>query len=102
VVGYGVQKFVKPGQPDPNAVWTRFGAAVSLLDNDKAANGDFLKVTAAQCLGDSGGPVFVAGTNLLVAEMSYGDTRLCDKPGLDYRLDGEALTWIAATVAAHA
>jgi hypothetical protein len=100
-VGYGVQKFVKPGQPDLNAVWTRFGATVSLLDNDKAASGDFLKVTAAQCLGDSGGPVFVAGTNLLVAEMSYGDTKTCDKAGFDYRLDGDALRWIGATVAAH-
>jgi V8-like Glu-specific endopeptidase len=101
LVGYGVQSFVGPGKPDLDAVWTRFAATVSLRDN-AAANGSFLEVDPAQCLGDSGGPVFVSGTNLLVATMSYGDTRLCDKPGFDYRLDGDALGWIAATVAAHA
>ena len=26
-VGYGVQAFVKPGEPDLNAVWTRYAAA---------------------------------------------------------------------------
>ena len=102
VVGYGVQAFTAPGQPNLDAVWTRFSATVQLLDGDKGQNGNFLKVSPAQCLGDSGGPVFVAGTNQLVAEMSYGDTRLCDKPGFDYRLDGDALDWIAATAAAHA
>jgi len=100
VVGYGVQAFTAPSQPDLNRVWTRFAATVTLRDN-AAVNGSFLEVSAAQCLGDSGGPVFVAGTNQLVAEMSYGDTRLCDKPGFDYRLDGDALAWIAATVPAH-
>ena len=53
-------------------------------------------------VGDSGGPVFVSGTNLLVAEMSYGDTKTCEKAGFDYRLDGNALGWIAGAVAAHA
>jgi Trypsin len=100
-VGYGVQQFLAPGQPDPNAVWTRDAASVTLLDNDRGANGNFLKISQAQCLGDSGGPVLLAGTNVLVAEMSYGDTRLCDKPGFDYRLDGDALDFIAATVAAN-
>lgn len=100
-VGYGVQSFLKPGQPDPNAVWTRYAASPTLLDNDKGTNGDFLKISPAQCPGDSGGPVFLAGTNTMLAVMAYGDTRLCDKPGFDYRLDGTALGWIAATSAAH-
>ena len=88
-------------RPLEDAVWTRFAATVGLRNN-AAAGGSFLEVGPAQCLGDSGGPVFIAGTNLMVAEMSYGDTRLCDKSGFDYRLDGDALDWIAATVAAHA
>lgn len=101
VAGYGVQAFVAPGRPDLDRVWTRFAAQVSLLDNDRGLDGSFLRISAAQCLGDSGGPVFLAGTSTLVAEMSYGDTRLCDKPGFDYRLDGDALDWIAQTVAAQ-
>jgi hypothetical protein len=100
-VGYGVQSFIKPGQPDLNQVWTRFAANVTLLDNDRGANGDFIKITPAQCPGDSGGPVFPAGQNVVLAVMSYGDTRTCEKPGFDYRLDGQALGWIAQTVTAH-
>lgn len=101
VVGYGVQAFVAPNEPNLAAVWTRDAATVALLDNDRGTEGNFLKIDAAQCLGDSGGPVFLSGTNLMLATVSYGDTRLCDKPGYDYRLDGDALSWIAQTVGAH-
>lgn len=101
VVGYGVRSFIAPNEPDLNAVWTRFTATVALLDNDKGTQGNFLKIDAAQCLGDSGGPVFLSGTNLMLATMSYGDTRLCNKPGFDYRLDGDALDWIALAISSH-
>ncbi|HXY86328.1 MAG TPA: trypsin-like serine protease [Gaiellaceae bacterium] len=98
VVGYGVQSFLGPGQPNPDAVWTRFAASAQLLPPDRSLGNDFLKITPAQCLGDSGGPILLGGTNLLLAEASYGDVNLCNGPGYDYRLDGDALRWIASVV----
>ena len=97
LVGYGVQSFLKPNVPDPNAVFTRYAATAKLVGVDA----EFLKVSSAQCFGDSGGPVFLAGTNRLIAEVSYSGNPLCDGVAYDYRLDGDALGWIAATVAAH-
>jgi len=97
VVGYGVQSFLKPNQPDPNAVFTRFAAGAKLVSTES----EFLKISAAQCFGDSGGAVFLAGTNNLVAEVSYSGNPLCNGVAYDYRLDGDALGWIASTVASH-
>jgi hypothetical protein len=96
VVGYGVQAFLKPSQPDPNAVLTRNAAQSKLV----SIEGDFLKISSAQCSGDSGGPVFLAGTNQLVAEVSYHANPLCNGVAYDMRLDGEALGFISQTVAA--
>ena len=97
VVGYGVQAFVKPDQPDLNAVLTRYAADAKLISVEP----DFLKISAAQCSGDSGGPVFLAGTNQLVAEVSYHANPLCNGVAYDMRLDDGALDFIAQTVAAH-
>jgi hypothetical protein len=97
LVGYGVQAFLKPNVPDPNAVFTRYAASAKLIGVDK----EFLKVSAAQCFGDSGGPVFLAGTNRMIAEVSYSANPLCNGVAYDYRLDGDALGWIASTVTAH-
>ena len=92
VVGYGVQAFVKPNQPDLNAVLTRYAAGAKLI----SVESDFLKISAAQCSGDSGGPVFLAGTNQLVAEVSYHANPLCNGVAYDMRLDGDALAFIAS------
>ena len=97
LVGFGVQSFLKPNVPDPNAVFTRYAASAKLV----SVEAEFLKVSAAQCFGDSGGPVFLAGTNRLIAEVAYSANPLCNGVAYDYRLDGDALGWIAATVAAH-
>jgi hypothetical protein len=97
VVGYGVQAFLKPGVPDLNAVLTREVASAKLI----SVEAGFLKISAAQCSGDSGGPVFLAGTNQLVAEVSYHANPLCNGVAYDMRLDGDALDFIAQTVAAH-
>ena len=79
------------------AVWTRFAASAKLT----SVESEFLKISGAQCFGDSGGPVLLAGTNTLVAEVSYSGNPLCGGVAYDYRLDGDALGWIAAAVAAH-
>ena len=92
VVGYGVQAFLKPGVPDLNAVLTRNAASAKLV----SVESDFLKISTAQCSGDSGGPVFLAGTNQLVAEVSYHANPLCNSVAYDMRLDGNALAFIAA------
>jgi V8-like Glu-specific endopeptidase len=97
LVGYGVQSFLKPNVPDPNAVFTRYAATAKLISVDT----EFLKVSSAQCFGDSGGPVFLAGTNQMIAEVSYSGNPLCNGVAYDYRLDGDALGWIASTVSAH-
>jgi Trypsin len=97
VVGYGVQAFLKPGVPDLDAVLTRFGATAKLV----SVEAEFLKISSAQCSGDSGGPVFLAGTNQLVAEVSYHANPLCNGVAYDMRLDGDALDWIAQTVDTH-
>lgn len=39
------------------------------------------------CFGDSGGPVFEAGTNLIVAVTSFGISFNCAEPGGYYRID---------------
>lgn len=98
VVGYGVQAFLKPGVPDLNAVLTRFAGTAKLVSVEP----QFLKISSAQCSGDSGGPVLLAGTNQLLAEVSYHANPLCNGVAYDMRLDdADALAWIAQTVAAH-
>ena len=39
------------------------------------------------CFGDSGGPVFEAGTTTIVAVTSFGVTLNCVEPGGFYRID---------------
>jgi V8-like Glu-specific endopeptidase len=97
LVGYGVQAFLKPNVPDPNAMLTRYAASAKLI----TVEDEFLKVSSAQCFGDSGGPVFLAGTNRMIAEVSYSANPLCNGVAYDYRLDGDALGFIASTVSAH-
>ena len=88
---------MKPNVPDLNAVLTRYAATAKLVSVDT----EFLKISSAQCFGDSGGPVFLAGTNRMIAEVSYSGNPLCNGVAYDYRLDGDALGWIASTVTAH-
>lgn len=91
VVGYGVQSFGKPSpcdpscKPVPDAYFTRYAASAQLL----SVADEFLKISAAQCKGDSGGPVFLGGTSTLLAEVSFGNST-CTGVGYDYRLDTSA------------
>ncbi len=91
LVGYGVQSFGKPAacdpscKPMPTAFFTRYAAQAKV----KSVDDEFLKVSTGQCLGDSGGPVFLGGTTTLLAEISFGKDN-CAGNGYDYRLDTEA------------
>jgi Trypsin len=111
LAGYGVQTFAKPEpckpscKPEPATYLTRFAAPASLI----RVGDEFLTISAntaqgkgGQCSGDSGGPILLAGTDTLVAEVSHGSSN-CVGVGYDYRLDTpQALGWIASAVAAYA
>jgi V8-like Glu-specific endopeptidase len=97
LVGYGLRDFLKPNVPDLSTVGSRYAASAKLV----SVESEFLKISDAQCLGDSGGPVFLAGTNRMIAEVSYSANPLCNGVAYDQRLDGDALGFIAATVSAH-
>jgi hypothetical protein len=103
IVGYGVQHFGKPDPCDPNckkqpdAFFTRFAATSRLLRVGAGKDGEFVKISGTtsqkkggQCFGDSGGPLFLHGTNVLVAEVSFGTNGNCSGVGYDLRLDTPA------------
>ena len=103
ISGYGVQHFGKPVPCDPNckkqpdAFFTRFGATANLLNVGKGKQGEFIKISGntsqgkgGQCFGDSGGPLFLGGTSMLIGETSFGTNGQCAGVGYDLRLDTES------------
>ncbi len=112
IVGYGVQHFGKPDPCDPNcqktpdAFFTRFSGTANLSAANDTISSSFIKISgntsqgkAATCYGDSGGPNFLGGTNILVAETSFGVNPFCGGVGYDYRLDtAQALGWINSAI----
>jgi Trypsin len=100
ISGYGVQHFGKPDPCDPNckkqpdAFFTRMKATANLLNVGKGKQGEFIKISGntsqnkgGQCFGDSGGPLFLAGTNKMIAETTFGTNGQCAGVGYDTRLD---------------
>jgi secreted trypsin-like serine protease len=100
ISGYGVQHFGKPDPCDPNckkqpdAFFTRMKATANLLNVGKGKQGEFVKISGntsqnkgGQCFGDSGGPLFLAGTNKMIAETTFGTNGQCAGVGYDTRLD---------------
>jgi hypothetical protein len=98
--GYGVQHFGKPDPCNPNckkqpdAFFTRMKTTANLLSVGKGQQGEFVKISGntaqnqgGQCFGDSGGPMFLAGTNTMVAETTFGTNGQCAGVGYDTRLD---------------
>jgi hypothetical protein len=81
--------------------------AESYLVNNEAPVTDFnLKTTAnpsqgkgGTCNGDSGGPVFFKGTNVIAAVTSFGMNGQCKGLDFSYRLDRQVVQdWIASPV----
>lgn len=60
------------------------GVSVTFSSSPRGRDG-----AGGTCFGDSGGPVFEEGTNLIVAVTSFGISFNCVEPGGYYRLDTE-------------
>jgi V8-like Glu-specific endopeptidase len=107
LVGYGVQYQVTPrNEGGPRGAWTgtrtRYYAPAQLLSGKFAISDEFLRCSqnSAQgkggtAFGDSGGPVFQAGSRTILATTSFGTNANCAGTGYYYRIDQpEVLEWI--------
>lgn len=91
-VGYGVEAFFQRGPPRYRSPLQRLLSEspfmalqptwLGLLTNAYATG------KGGDCVGDSGSPKFVAGTNLIVATVTWGDY-VCIATSWDWRLDTE-------------
>jgi secreted trypsin-like serine protease len=94
VVGYGLQSIV----PEFQADLERYQGTVGLVDVEGTAgipagtavmftNNPGQRYTGGTCFGDSGGPVFVENTDVVVAVTSFGLNANCVGVGGGYRVD---------------
>jgi secreted trypsin-like serine protease len=92
VVGYGVQDW----KPALRAETVRYWATPKRLTENSATVGDnYIKHSenngnvnnGGSCNGDSGGPIFLAGTRIIVGVTSWGIDPNCAGPGFGYRTD---------------
>jgi V8-like Glu-specific endopeptidase len=98
VSGYGLSD----QDPRPVSFRERLMANSYAINNEAPITGFNLKTTAnasqgkgGTCNGDSGGPVFFYGTNVIAAVTSFGQNAQCKGQDFSYRLDRpEVLSWI--------
>lgn len=101
VVGYGVQDM----RPEVQADLVRYAATSKRITEKNAVTGDiYLKLSSdpgkgngsgGTCFGDSGGPTFLKGSNVIVGITSWGVDGNCAGPGYAYRVDiAESLNFI--------
>ena len=96
--GYGLSD----QDPRPVSFRKRLTATSYLVNNEAPITDYNLKTTAnasqgkgGTCNGDSGGPVFFYGTNVIAAVTSFGMNAQCKGLDFSYRLDrAEVLGWI--------
>ena len=98
VSGYGLSD----QDPVPVSFRERLQATSYLVNNEAPVTDYNLKTTAnasqgkgGTCNGDSGGPVYFYGTNIIAAVTSFGMNGQCKGLDFSYRLDRqEVLNWI--------
>ena len=96
--GYGLSD----KDPVPVSFRKRLTAEAYLVNNEAPVTDYNLKTTAnasqgkgGTCNGDSGGPIFFKGTNVIAAVTSFGQNGQCKGLDFSYRLDrAPVLAWI--------
>jgi secreted trypsin-like serine protease len=89
-VGYGAQKISGKNEV---ADLIRMSATPFLVQIDNKFTGDFSLLlsntgaTGGTCFGDSGGPNFLGGSNVIAGVTSYGPVKNCGANGGVFRLD---------------
>jgi Trypsin len=101
IVGYGLQGVVKPVA---SAERTRYQGTVQLIEATSSLAGTYsFRYTAnpgqahtgGGCFGDSGGPIFIEGTNVILGVNSYVLNSNCKGTGGAFRVDQQAVQdWI--------
>jgi hypothetical protein len=106
LVGYGVQYQEKGGGVRPGEAWTgpwaRYCALADLVASSHVNSNEFIKVTAnpgqgkgGAAFGDSGGPVLLGGTRVILAVNSYVKDPNCSGVTYANRIDTTGiLKWI--------
>ena len=107
-VGYGLQRSMPEQTGLTEAELVRLQATLRIINQDaafgekKAGNSVLFTNNASgggTCSGDSGGPIFVEGTNVVAAVTSYGFNARCAGTGGGYRVDtADDLEWLEAGI----
>ncbi len=113
LVGYGFQYHATPRNSGVQSTWTgllmRNSASARLLSNNFAWSDEYIRCSANAgqgqggiSFGDSGGPVLLGQTNIVIAINSYVTNPNCAGESYHNRVDTPSvLAWIMAEVSVH-
>jgi trypsin len=97
IVGYGANGFLKGGgRPVPDFRLVRSFADVRLVKLEGAKSPFNLRMSSGACFGDSGGPVLLGSSHVVVGLNSFVKNRQCAGNAFAFRLDtAESLGFLA-------